>query len=237
LADGARIPQGLKAAARPFVWGMSDALAKRRGDLLPPRRLVSQVPGDFKSVGPEFLGYFVELGALAPDQRLLDIGCGPGRMAIPLTGYLNEQGHYDGVDTWPDAVDWCATNITPRFSNFDFHTIAASEVVFPFEDGAFDFTILCALSRLDDETFAAYTRDAARVLRPGGVHMGTCFLASEAGSAVSERPRAIAFSEHEIRDLYASAALNVESIHRGRWDGHPSPLSYQDIVVARRLPL
>src|SRR5271169_1165176 len=95
-----RVPESVKAIARPLAWRLSDMAARSRGTLSPPRRLAVQVPGDFVSVGREFLAYFRNLGYLRPDQRVLDVLCGPGRMAIPLTGYLSAQGSYEGVDTW-----------------------------------------------------------------------------------------------------------------------------------------
>src|SRR5579862_1407399 len=101
---------------------------------MPPRRMVVQVPGEFESVGREFLGYFQSLGNLRPNQQVLDIGCGPGRMAIPLTRFLSKEGRYDGVDTWTEAVDWCVKNITPRFGNFHFSALddAGGQARFPF---------------------------------------------------------------------------------------------------------
>ena len=35
---------------------------------------------------------------LSPDHRVLDIGCGTGRMAIPLTSFLSKKGSYEGFD-------------------------------------------------------------------------------------------------------------------------------------------
>jgi protein-L-isoaspartate O-methyltransferase len=41
--------------------------------------------GDYRAIGAEYLGHFVRLGGLKPSDRVLDIGCGIGRMAVPLT--------------------------------------------------------------------------------------------------------------------------------------------------------
>ena len=257
-----RLPGSLKAVARPVVWRVSDAMTKKRGELLPPRRLMSQVPGNFQQVGTEFLGHFTNLGGLLIDHRVLDIGCGPGRMALPLTGFLSTAGSYEGIDTWSEAVDWCAEQITPRFGNFRFRSLRSDPgggCRFPYDDGEFDFAILCAISRLDGETFRSYVREAGRSLRVGGVYFGTCFLSDDPASRSQashsqasydsaaygpdnreqSRHRDAAgppfvLSEDDLGATLVSAGLKIESIHRGSWAGHPSPLSYQDVVVAVR---
>ncbi|MCT4572638.1 class I SAM-dependent methyltransferase, partial [Bacillus thuringiensis] len=58
--------------------------------LLPPPELVQYVGGDFKKVGKEFLKHFIQIGALKPNEKVLDVGCGVGRMAVPLLNYLND---------------------------------------------------------------------------------------------------------------------------------------------------
>jgi len=48
--------------------------------------------GDFTAIGLEFLRHFIGIGGLEPNERVLDVGCGIGRMAIPLTRYLGAEG-------------------------------------------------------------------------------------------------------------------------------------------------
>ncbi|HEX4082797.1 MAG TPA: methyltransferase domain-containing protein [Acidimicrobiales bacterium] len=114
----------LKAATRPVVRRIDDALDRRHGVPVPPWSLRSQVPGDFRAVGRAFLGYMVDLGGLRPEDRLLDIGCRAGRMTIPLTGYLGPDGAYDAVDDWPEGTAWCQQVITTRYPNFRFRQLS-----------------------------------------------------------------------------------------------------------------
>jgi SAM-dependent methyltransferase len=227
----------LKSLARPVVWRIRDAKVKLRGQLLPPQRLMSQVPGNFPQVGREFLGYFTELGGLTPNQRILDIGCGPGRMAIPLTGFLSPSGRYDGIDDWPEAISWCSENISTRFANFHFERIATS-APWPFEDASFDMAILGAISRLTKEEFLNSMREAGRVLSVGGTYIGTCFLIADASPADETlRPKAhpVSFTEDELKSAFASAGMSVDAIHRGRWNGYSAGLSYQDLLIAHKV--
>src|SRR5205085_6486747 len=64
-------------------------------ELLPPPALARSVGGEFRATGAEFLRYFIELGGLRPTEHVLDVGCGVGRMAVPLTGYLDAGGRYE----------------------------------------------------------------------------------------------------------------------------------------------
>jgi len=46
--------------------------------------------GDFEQAGQVFKNYFIELADLRPSDKVLDVGCEIGRMAIPLTSYLSK---------------------------------------------------------------------------------------------------------------------------------------------------
>ncbi len=58
---------------------------ENRDELISPRRLIFVGDGDFKSKGNEFLKYFIEIGGIKKTDHVLDVGCGIGRMAVPLT--------------------------------------------------------------------------------------------------------------------------------------------------------
>jgi len=64
---------------------------------IPPVRLRDVGPSDFKETGQEFLNYFIKFCNLQSSANVLDIGCGIGRMAIPLASHLRD-GSYIGMD-------------------------------------------------------------------------------------------------------------------------------------------
>lgn len=190
------IPAPFRPAARRAyntILDGIDGLAGRRDALTPPRNLLFVGRGDFKAIGREFLTYFVELGGLKPDHRVLDVGSGIGRMAVPLTGYLSPQGQYRGIEIVEEGTRWCRETITPRFPNFQFlradvynklyhpkGRYQAKEYRFPFEDASFDFVFLTSVfTHMFPADTANYLSEVSRVLHPAGRCLATFFLLND----------------------------------------------------------
>lgn len=183
----------LKAVARYLRWMPADLGRGEADGLMPPRRLSFVGRGDFERTGREYLSHFVELGGLQPGDRVLDMGCGIGRMAIPLIDYLDDSGSYAGFDVGRAMIRWCGREITARRSDFEFTwapvynqkynpfgSISGAEFHFPYEDGSFDFVFATSLfTHLVRAETEHYLRETARVLRPGGTCLLTFFLLDE----------------------------------------------------------
>lgn len=164
-------------------------LMGEKDDSIPPTRLHFVGHGSFTAIGYEFLRYFTEFAGLKPNEDVLDVGCGIGRMAIPLANFLR-QGQYRGIDIVPAGIEWCQQNITPKHPNFRFELsdikntaynpdgrYKASEYRFPFDDQSFDFVFLTSVfTHLVPEDAENYLSEISRVLRPGGRLLGTWFL-------------------------------------------------------------
>jgi len=158
--------------------------------------------GDFEAIGKEFLGYFITLGGLTPDDAVLDVGSGIGRMAIPLASYLSKRGRYEGFDIVPEGVRWCQQHLTPRYPRFRFQvadvrnqlynpkvTASATDYRFPFDDGTFDFCFCTSIfTHLLPDEVSHYLAEISRVLRPGGRCLATFFLAQDGACAGVESP-------------------------------------------------
>ena len=172
-----------------------DTLLRRRNPLVPPRAESAFVgDGDFAGMGRRFLDHFVTLADLKPDHRVLDVGCGIGRMALPLTDFLSPEGEYWGFDPVAKGITWCDEHITSRFPNFHFSvadvwsksynrrgSVPAREFVFPYGDGLFDFAFaISVFTHMLPADVDNYLANLARVLKPGGTCFATYYLLNPA---------------------------------------------------------
>ena len=240
-----------------------DLLTGRRDRLTPPRRLAGYVgAGDFRATGEEFLAHFRELGGLRAEDRVLEMGCGIGRMARVLAGVLRPPGCYDGFDVVRSGIAWCEarygqTAAPFRFTHADLRNSAynpagalrADEYRFPYRDGAFDLVIATSLfTHLLAPDADHYLAEAARVLAPRGRLLCTWYLFAgdpptpfarvdpSAPTALrnAEVPEeAVAFDESWVRQRLAAHGLSWHALARGTWRGGEGR-SLQDILVAHR---
>lgn len=154
----------------------------------PPKRLNFVGSSSFKKVGDEFAEYFIKLGKLQPSDTVLDIGCGIGRMAIPLTRYVTD-GAYYGFDIDRRGILWSQKNISKKFPHFHFQyvdifnqyynkkgKIKAEEFIFPYEEKTFDFVFATSVfTHMLPEQIRQYLMEIKRVLKPGGTSFLTWF--------------------------------------------------------------
>ena len=168
-------------------------------DLIPPEDIwIAFGGGDFQAMGEKLLRQFIEYADLKSDERVLDVGCGAGRAAVPLTAYLGEKGSYRGFDTYPFGVNWCREHITPRHPRFVFELAdvynqlynpygqtPASQYRFPYEDDSFDFIIASSVfTHMLPADMTRYFSEMARVLSPGGRAFITYYLLGEQSKAL-----------------------------------------------------
>lgn len=204
--------------------------------------------GDFHATGGEFLEHFERIGELQPHDRVLDIGCGIGRMARVLVPVLRPPGSYSGFDVNPAAIEWCTRRYRHTPATFAFQSVdvrngfynpggrvAASEFVFPYADGQFDLAIATSVfTHLLPDAAAQYLSQAARVLRPGGRLFSTWFIGTADDLPAAAAPEAaVAYADGSLRDLLSGARFTLEAEHPGTWSGRDGT-SYQDIVLATR---
>ncbi len=191
---------------------LADTALRRRDPLTPPRRYLDFVgDSDFRATGDEFLGHFRTLADLQPTDRVLDVGCGIGRMARALTGELRAPGSYDGFDISAEAIAWCSRHYEGMAVPFTFrhadlrNTLynpggreTASDYRFPYGERSFDLVIATSVfTHLLADSAENYLGQAARVLAPGGRLFATWFVlgadAEGRAGADAEEPAGAAF--------------------------------------------
>jgi ubiquinone/menaquinone biosynthesis C-methylase UbiE len=203
---------------------LSDMAARRR-EMIPPRTMNFVGDGDYKAVGLEFRNLFTQYGGLKPDDQVLDVGCGLGRMANPLTDYLSARGEYVGFDIVKKGVEWCQTHITPRYPNFRFYhsnvrnkfynpegVYEASSYRFPYEDGSFDFVFLTSVfTHMFPADMENYLREVSRVLKKGGTSFITMFLLNEESEPLIEKGLSTQNFVHKLEGCVTADPKNPEA--------------------------
>jgi SAM-dependent methyltransferase len=124
-----------------------------------------------------------QLCGLSQESRVLDVGCGPGRL---LTGMLATYGsvtRYAGVDVHRGVIDWASTYVAPYVANVEFHwldvanerynrrgaALAVADAILPLADCSFDVVVLISVfshMRLPD--ISVYLAEIRRVLASDG---------------------------------------------------------------------
>jgi demethylmenaquinone methyltransferase/2-methoxy-6-polyprenyl-1,4-benzoquinol methylase len=100
-----------------------------------------------------------------PGDRVLDVGCGPGRSLKPLALEVGPDGRVVGVDSSTGMVRRAGERA--RTLTVDCEAVRADAETLPFPDGSFDraYTTLALSAMADVDGAVAEVR---RVLRPGG---------------------------------------------------------------------
>ena len=172
-----------------IFYTINELFDRRRG-LIPPKEKIFVGSGNFTKIGYRFLRHFIRLGELKPNEKILDVGCGIGRISVPLTTYLSEEGIYEGFDIVADGISWCKEKIAVKYPNFHFHLIdvynkhynpkgrcKASEYRFPYNDESFDFiSLVSVFTHMLPQDTENYLAEIARVLKKQGRCLITWFL-------------------------------------------------------------
>ncbi len=159
----------------------------------PPDEGIAVGGGNFLQIGYEMLRLLLAYGGISPASSILDVGCGIGRVAIPLTQFLSSDGRYEGFDIVPSMIEWCQARITPTYPNFGFKCIDAANTFynphgavqssglrFPYEDATFDLVFLTSVfTHMLPEDVRRYLAEIARVLKHNGRLFTTVYLLNE----------------------------------------------------------
>jgi len=144
---------------------------------------------DFARYGRLLASLLETYAGLTDRSRVLEIGCGCGRVAIGLAPILADGG-YTGVDIEPVALRAAQANSLLRRKGFHFHQLTvhnseynpggdrpAESYVFPFADGDFDVIFLISVfTHMLPAAVGNYVGEISRLLAPGGAVVLSTFL-------------------------------------------------------------
>jgi len=171
----------------------------------------------FEIISQMHIDNLVKFIGIRPDDSFLEIGCGIGRDAIPLTKILSSQGKYLGVDIIKRSISFCNNNITRKYSNFKFHHIDVkdqlhnpdgredmTDIVLPIEDNYVNKIIgWSVFTHMLEKNIRHYLKEFRRVLKSGGLIYVTCFVLTPETISSARRTNLTNFNlrfEHPIGD-------------------------------------
>jgi SAM-dependent methyltransferase len=176
------LPIALPKRLRSIILDFIDSLSKPQNQIIAPLKLRHTL-GQAQEVDGEWQVHSLrDLCKLQPNESVLDVGSGCGRIALSLAKYLNRNGSYEGLEIVKDFVDWCQSNISPRYPNFNFtHAdiynssynpngrFKASQYKFPYKDKSFDVVVLSSVfTHMLPRDLENYISEINRVLKDDG---------------------------------------------------------------------
>ena len=125
----------------------------------------------------------------AAPVRMLDVGCGAGRLYLAVKPYLGPDGTYLGIDVDPAFIERCRRLYPVANARF-MHTeasngyyapgVALGPKGWPIEDGAHNLvTALSVWTHLREEDWRFYLREVSRILSPGGRAIISFFITDD----------------------------------------------------------
>lgn len=212
---------------------------------------------EFVSDGITNAGLLQRYAGLTPESKMLEIGCGCGRNAFALAGFL-EDGNYTGMDIERVALEGAENNRLLRNKRFRFDFLdirndaynpdgryEAAEYVMPYAEETFDVVFMNSVfTHMLTGEVRNYARQIARVLKPGGRCFLTAFLLD--GRAPAEFPFraqqhsyanqavpgiAVAYRLGFLKSIFAATAM--QALAGPVWGGSHGapPRRAQDILV------
>jgi ubiquinone/menaquinone biosynthesis C-methylase UbiE len=153
--------------------------------------------------------------------RVLDFGCGPGRV---IRYWQHLPGEVYGSDYNDSAVAWCRRHLPFTFN------VNGPEPPLTYNDEMFDFIYaLSVFTHLDGQQQTAWLEELMRVLRPGGYLMFTTHGDRWLGSLSDEEVSRFGRNELVLRG-YGAVGSNAYGAYQSADNVRRELLAGKDIV-------
>ncbi|HEX8672550.1 MAG TPA: class I SAM-dependent methyltransferase [Longimicrobium sp.] len=196
----------------------------------------------------------VDEAGLTSQGRVLDVGCGPGRLAIGLLDLPGGVAGYLGLDVHRPSIDWCTRNLGRAHPAFRFHhvdvrndrynpdgTQQAGAVRLPAESASHDVAYLYSVfSHMLPAGVKGYLHELHRVLAPGGTLFFTGFVETDVPEVSVNPPgyvrswsgplHCVRYERGYLERMLREAGFAMEKL------AHGTETDRQSAIFARRTP-
>ena len=176
------LPITLPKRLRSVILDSIDSFLKPQKQFVAPLKLRYTLGQAQEFDGEAHVQSLRDLCKLQPNESVLDVGSGCGKIALSLAKYLSRKGLYEGLEIVKDFVDWCQNNISPIYPNFNFKhadiynssynpngASKASQYKFPYKDKSFDVVVLSSVfTHMLPRDMENYLGEITRVLKDEG---------------------------------------------------------------------
>ena len=177
---------------------------------------------------------------LTPENRILDIGCGVGRLAIGILSQMEQAPRYCGVDVDAHSVRWCKRHIEARQSRFHFDRVNASNRRYnpggvdlaasfhlPYENASFELIYLYSVfSHMMPKDVEVYLAEFHRLLTRRGQVFLTGFVETDVPNVVENPPgyrgewtgalHCVRYEKHYFESLIRAAGFEIRAFDYGQ---------------------
>ncbi|HLW02543.1 MAG TPA: methyltransferase domain-containing protein [Ktedonobacterales bacterium] len=151
-----------------------------------------------------------DLAQVGPGDAALDVGCGPGDLALVLAERVGPGGMVAGIDASPEMIARARQKARRRGQSVDFRNEPVEALTFA--DASFDTVVSSfVVHHLPGNLRRQAMASIARVLKPGG----RVFLVDFMPLAEPQKPAPMATDMQALADLLRDAGLTDVRTGRG----------------------
>jgi SAM-dependent methyltransferase len=157
----------------------------------PEMRFMGEDEAGFVRIGDEMVARIGTLVDLTACRRVLDIGCGYGRIGAGFVRSAAFTGRYDGFDLLEPHIAWCNEHLGDRRTKFHYlpiyserynpgGTLQQTEVRFDVPDGCADLIVLTSVfTHMYPDDVVHYLHECRRLLSARGRVYATFFMMND----------------------------------------------------------
>ena len=138
---------------------------------------------EFESSADSLFELLKKIG-IRPESKILDVGCGTGRITSKLIGYLSDHGFYFGVDIAPEAIEFCEKHF--RRENFKFLQNNFKKI--PINNQKFDFVLIHSVfTHMYPDEIQVCLKECIKIVEKTSIILADIFITKESKDYFGDR--------------------------------------------------